>query len=159
MQRLFSVVVIFVLLLSVAPAGSAQSTLSADVLSLLSGGLSIEYESPLPSFGKEMSLIIPAGFRGGYSTYLSVGIGVRYYLDGRLHEGIYFGGSGMIGSVRDDVYAVSSALWVNATGGYKWMLDNDLVVDVGLVLPVPIVSDIYWDPPSHVLRAAVGYAF
>lgn len=134
-----------VMLLLAAPATMARSTLTANPLGLIVGVISVEYETDFNSLDGPFTLTIPAGlvsFRALGITGFNAGAGLRYYLDGRTHDGFYVGGGGdwSLLSVSDGVDRVSiHVVGLNATGGYKWMLDS-VVVDAGLGINIPLFA-------------------
>lgn len=119
-------VVVFLLLLTSAPAAFAYSTITVDVADLANGWLSAEYETNFPMLGPGITFGIPLGYWGGA---IDIGAGLRYYLDGWGHQGIYAGASMHMLSV-----AGLSRFHISAEAGYKHVFENGLVLDGGLLL-------------------------
>lgn len=137
------------LCLLAAPAVMAKSTITISPLALMSGTVAVEFETAVAR-SPQLTWGLLTSFKGGKVDF---GGGVRYYVDGRAHDGLYFGGYGMLidpGSGGGG--AVQTGLGALGVAGYKWQLDNGMVLDLGasVGIPAPVYSG---------LRFGVGLAF
>lgn len=145
------VVVVLALLLLAAPAALAKSTLTVNPLGLLIGAISVEYETELDMLPDSMTLVVP-GLYWGFDlnpdvdlklSAMGIGAGARYYIDGVAHDGLYVGGYASFASLSGKSGGndfTGSAFGVNGEVGYKWIFDNDFVVDVSAGIGFPVSS-------------------
>lgn len=146
------IVTVLALLLLVAPAALAKSTVTVDALGLFFGTLSVEFETTLDALGDRMTLVVPGSLRGGA---LELGAGVRYYVDGVRHDGLYVGGhAGLLGlhGGSGGTTVTGSTFGVTGVAGYKWHLNNGFTMDAGAT--VRLIN-----PVRSYLRLGVGLVF
>lgn len=142
-------VALLALSLLVAPAAMAKSTITVSPLALMASTVALEFETTMPR-SPQLTWGLLTSFKSGKVDF---GAGVRYYVDGTAHDGLYFGGYGMLidpGSGGGG--AVQTGLGAVGVAGYKWQLDNGMVLDLGASIGIP--SEKYSG-----LRFGVGLAF
>lgn len=129
-MRRATVMLVLGLLLLAAPATMAKSTLMINPLAALSKRIVVEFETGVAGWSRATTLGVIGSFRDGG---VDLGAGVRYYMDGVAHDGLYFGGYGVLSGLQStgNTGTASGAIGITGVAGYKWQLDNGLVLDAG----------------------------
>lgn len=167
------------LLLVAAPGVFAKSTFTIDPLNFLAGSVLAEFETDLGD--GPLTVAIPARLLAGRTTEIDLvsmgtGAGVRYYIDGQAHEGFYFGAYGFMDwlsgvyyfDYNDTMDFTGTYVRVSGVAGYKLILGDRLVLDMGASVVVPVAMTLSMGGLSATqvggtfgtnLTAAVGISF
>lgn len=146
------IVVMLALVLLAAPAAMAKSALTIDAVGLLFRTLSMEFETTIDALGRQTTLVVPLKFD---QSTVGLGAGVRFYVDGIAHDGLYIGGYGGLFGLRgaeDGMTITQSPFHLTGIAGYKWWLDKSFVVDAGA--GIGLVG-----PSEPIVRLGVGVIF
>nr|MBO2477445.1 hypothetical protein [Bacillota bacterium] len=147
-RRAGIVAVVLAFLLAAAPAVMARSTVTISPLGFMLGVLSGEFETEI---GQDaLTFGVPVMYWSVESasfelTAFGTGAGVRYYIDRVPLEGFYVGGyvayAGLRGNDGGTEFS-GSALGITGVAGYKFVLNDRFVIDVGAGVGFPIAVNV-----------------
>lgn len=145
MKKSSMFIIIITLLFAVAPTAFAAATVTVNPM----GMPSIEFEIDRVYLGPLATLNV-FGLSGKPSlghdfdmNATGMGIGVRYYLDGTVHDGIYLGGYASVFWLNGDYKGQASlarALVLSAASGYKWNFGGGFFIDFGARVGFPMAA-------------------
>lgn len=148
MKRLGVLLVVLGLLLVATTGAMARSTITINPLGFSYGVFSVEYETEMGRGPTTLGVPVMYWSAEGTDyelTAMGLGAGVRYYFDGRAHDGFYVGGYGSwarLNGSSDGTDFTGNAFGLSGVAGYKFLVGDGFVIDVGAGVGFPISTTV-----------------
>lgn len=146
-KNILVITLLFLLVAVPTLAYSGEHKVAVNPGGFLLGILGAEYEGKLSNSNSYLLSLDYVGFSNGSDSLHAFGFGggTRYYPQGQALQGFYVEGGTNLAYVslnEADVKGAGLAIGLNGAGGYQWITRNNLAIDLGFGVSVPIYTGI-----------------